>query len=184
MHKRLPLAGLLSKGLSMTGELAEAVLRQILDCLPQLQIAVVGDLFLDRYLDLDYSLTEPSLETGLAAFQVTKIRASPAAAGTVLNNLVALGVGKVSILSVIGGDAEGFELRRELDRLEADSSYLISDAARVTPTYVKPMLHEPGRTPRELSRFDLRNRTPLPKPLSNQVLQSLACLMDEAHALV
>ena len=35
----------------------------ILRTLPGKTVAVLGDLFLDRYLDLDGSLTEPSLET-------------------------------------------------------------------------------------------------------------------------
>ena len=45
--------------------LTDATLQQILQRLPELTIGVIGDLFLDRYLDIDASLTEPSLETGL-----------------------------------------------------------------------------------------------------------------------
>ena len=63
---------------------------QILARLPGLTIGVLGDLFLDRYLDIDPALTEPSIETGLDAYQVVRVRSSPGAAGTVINNLVAL----------------------------------------------------------------------------------------------
>ena len=49
-------------------------LEAILGRLPGLTIGVVGDLFLDRYLDLDATLTEPSLETGLDAYQVVAVR--------------------------------------------------------------------------------------------------------------
>ncbi|HZY88675.1 MAG TPA: carbohydrate kinase, partial [Gemmataceae bacterium] len=73
------------------GPLSDAVVEQVLGRLPALTIAVVGDLFLDRYLDLDAALTEPSLETGLDAYQVVGVRPGPGAAGTVVNNLVALG---------------------------------------------------------------------------------------------
>ena len=52
----------------------------ILVRLPRLTLGVVGDLFLDRYLDIDASLTEPSIETGLDAYQVTRVRPSPGAA--------------------------------------------------------------------------------------------------------
>ena len=34
-------------------------IEEILSCLPKLTIGVLGDLFLDRYLDIDARLTEP-----------------------------------------------------------------------------------------------------------------------------
>ncbi len=73
--------------------LSEEVVENILRRLPGLTIGVLGDLFLDRYLYLDAALTEASIETGLDAYQVTRVRSYPGAAGTVMNNLAALGVG-------------------------------------------------------------------------------------------
>ena len=61
--------------------LSDGTVEQVLQHIPGLTIGVLGDLFLDRYLDLDASLTEPSLETGLDAYQVVRVRASPGAAG-------------------------------------------------------------------------------------------------------
>src|SRR6516165_1575486 len=75
--------------------LTDAALERILQTTPRLTIGVFGDLFLDRYLDIDAALTEPSLETGLDAYQVVRVRNSPGAAGTVVNNLAALGVKQV-----------------------------------------------------------------------------------------
>src|SRR5581483_12032341 len=92
-------------------------LEEILSRISRLTVGVVGDLFLDRYLDIDAALTEPSIETGLDAYQVVRVRSYPGAAGTVINNLVALGVGKVVPVSLIGEDGEGFELRQALSRL-------------------------------------------------------------------
>src|SRR6266571_835990 len=97
--------------------LSEARIEQILAGIPKLTIGVLGDLFLDRYLDIDASMTEPSIETGLDAYQVVRVRSYPGAAGTVINNLVALGVGRVVPISVIGDDGEGYELRKALRRL-------------------------------------------------------------------
>ena len=77
---------------------------------------------------------------------MVRVRSTPGAAGTVLNNLVALGVGRVYPIAVLGDDGEGYELRQALDRLPAvDSSGLILTPERRTPTYTKPMLHEKGR---------------------------------------
>src|SRR5438874_3661096 len=97
--------------------LTESVLRQVLERIPSLTVGVLGDLFLDRYLEIDAALTEPSLETGLDAYQVVGVRPSPGAAGTVINNLIALGVEQVHALAVIGDDGEGYELRQALQDL-------------------------------------------------------------------
>src|ERR1051325_2556405 len=94
--------------------LTDALVEQVLSRAPGLAIGVLGDLFLDRYLDIDAALTEPSIETGLDAYQVVRVRSYPGAAGTVISNLAALGVGRVCPVAVIGDDGEGFELRQAL----------------------------------------------------------------------
>src|SRR5258707_8566253 len=99
--------------------LNDARLELILGRIPGLNIGVLGDLFLDRYLDLDAALTEPSIETGLDAHQVVRVRSHAGAAGTIINNLVALGVGRVVPVAVIGQDGEGYELRPVLSALPA-----------------------------------------------------------------
>src|SRR5436190_2508661 len=120
--------------------LTTPLIEQVLIRAPGLTIGVLGDLFLDRYLDLDAALTEPSLETGLDAYQVVRVRSLPGAAGTVLNNLVALGVGRVCPLSVIGDDGEGYELRQALASMPTvDAGGILSSPLRRTPTYTKPM---------------------------------------------
>jgi bifunctional ADP-heptose synthase (sugar kinase/adenylyltransferase) len=165
--------------------LNDDVLEQVLGRLPGLTVGVLGDLFLDRYLDLDAALTEPSIETGLDAYQVVRVRSFPGAAGTVINNLVALGVGRVCAIAVIGDDGEGFELRQALERLRVvDGRCVVSAPGRRTPTYTKPMLHEAGRLPRELNRLDIKNRSPLLADLEQSLLASLAQVWPEVDALL
>lgn len=157
----------------------------ILERIPRLTVGVLGDLFLDRYLEIDAALTEPSIETGLDAYQVTRVRSSPGAAGTVINNLVALGVGRVVPISVIGADGEGYELRQALERLgSVDVVHVLVSAERRTPTYTKPMLHEAGQAPRELNRLDIKNRHALPAALEDQVLAALAQVWPGLDALL
>src|SRR5262249_46784504 len=129
--------------------LTDARIESILTRLPFLSVGVLGDLFLDRYLDIDAALTEPSLETGLDAWQVVGVRSYAGAAGTVINNLAALGVGTVCPVSLVGDDGEGYELRKALDALGAvNPRWLYTTASRRTPTYTKPLLHERGGPPR------------------------------------
>ena len=165
--------------------LTDDVVERILRRLPDLTIGVLGDLFLDRYLDIDASLTEPSLETGLDAYQVTRVRSYPGAAGTVINNLAALGVGRILPISIIGDDGEGHELHQALDALGTvvSSGVRFWDGRR-TPTYTKPMLRRPGEPPRELNRLDIKNRRRLPAGAEDLVLESLDGAWREIEALV
>jgi rfaE bifunctional protein kinase chain/domain len=165
----------------LTTESLEAILTQM----PRLKIGVIGDLFLDRYLEIDAALTEPSLETGLDAYQVVNVRSSPGAAGTVINNLAALGVGRIYPIAVLGDDGEGYELRQALGRLAAvDPCGLILAPDRRTPTYTKPMLHENGKLPRELNRLDIKNRKPMPEALDAQIQSKLVEIWPRIDALV
>jgi bifunctional ADP-heptose synthase (sugar kinase/adenylyltransferase) len=145
-------------------------LQELLNHFPGVTVLIVGDFFLDKYLDIDPRLSEPSLETGLEAYQVT------AYAGTWppgrCNNLRALDVNVIA-LGVVGEDGEGDDLRRGLDLSGVEGDGLIRVPGRFTPTYLKPMLRQ-GNTPaRELNRFDTRNRTPLPVELETEVITRL-----------
>src|SRR5256714_13261505 len=79
-----------------------------------LRIAIIGDFCLDRYLEIDPARAETSIETGLPVHNVVNVRAQPGAAGTILNNLVALGIGRIEPVGFCGDDGEGYELQRAL----------------------------------------------------------------------
>src|SRR5207253_3239405 len=153
-----------------------ASLENILNRIPSLTLGVLGDLFLDRYLDIDAALNEPSVETGLDAYQVVRVRSYPGAAGTVINNLTALGVKQIHAISVIGDDGEGYELLQALakqERVHTDRIYRVTGNQFRTPTYTKPMFQEAGRPPRELNRLDIKNLTPLCPACDEKILQAL-----------
>jgi bifunctional ADP-heptose synthase (sugar kinase/adenylyltransferase) len=165
--------------------LSDAAIEQVLGTIPHKTIGLVGDLFLDRYFDIDAALTEPSLETGLDAYQVVRVRSYPGALGTVVNNLVALGVGRVVPIALIGDDGEGYELRQRLkDLLGVGLDAVFAWQGRRTPTYTKPMLREPGKPPRELNRLDIKNRSRTPPEAEQAVLGALTTLWPELDALI
>jgi rfaE bifunctional protein kinase chain/domain len=165
--------------------LTESGLQTILEKLPARTIGVIGDLFLDRYLDIDAALTEPSLETGLDAYQVFRVRSQPGALGTVINNLVALGVGRVCVVSLIGDDGEGYELRQALARMPSvDARWLLQDSMRRTPTYTKPMLMKQGQPARELNRLDIKNRHPIPAAFQDQLENAVDEVWRQSDALI
>ncbi len=151
----------------------------------QLKIAVVGDYCLDRYLEINPERAEISIETGLPVHNVERVRPQPGAAGTVLNNLVALGVGRIYPVGFCGDDGEGYELTRALKALSGvDLTHFLQSTDRHTFTYAKPLLMAPGRPPRELSRIDTKNWSPTPEHLSARLANSLVELLAECDALI
>src|SRR4029077_7596658 len=97
-----------------------------------------------KYLIIDRALSEVSIETGLEAYQVVEKYSGPGAAGTVMNNLSALGIGTLLALGVCGDDGEGYELRQGLRARRANTDHLLHSDRLFTPTYVKPMIREMG----------------------------------------
>lgn len=159
-------------------------LSTLLNRFPSLTIGLVGDLFLDRYLDIDPELTESSIETGLEAYQVTRVRNSPGALGTVINNLVALGVTQLLPVSVLGDDGQAFDLLQALSRQGINLQHVLRDPARLTPTYTKPMRRDPDGTWRELNRIDLRNRSPLARDIADKLLAEITAVFESTDGLI
>ncbi len=150
-----------------------------------LRIVVVGDYSLDRYLDIDPSRAETSIETGLPVHNVVGVRSNPGAAGTILNNLVALGVGTLHPVGFRGVDGEGSELQQALEALEGvDTSHFLKTPRRRTFVYCKPLIHESGKPPRELNRLDSKNFSVTPEDVSSTISESLLALAPSADAIV
>lgn len=152
---------------------------------PGLRIGVVGDFFLDRYLIIDPALAETSIETGLPVHNVVEVRSQPGAAGTILNNLAALGVGEIHPVGFSGEDGEGYELRRALAALPGVIlDNFLTTPSRRTPVYGKPLVVEPPSPPRELNRLDFKNWTPTPDELGRDLASRLHNLAGKVDAIL
>ncbi|MBI5773027.1 MAG: carbohydrate kinase [Verrucomicrobia bacterium] len=152
---------------------------------PKLRVAVVGDFCLDRYLEIDPAKSEISIETNLPVHNVVNVRAQPGAAGTILNNLVALGVGEIFPVGFCGEDGEGFELKRALATLPGvKMDGFVTTSQRRTFTYCKPLVIEPGQPPRELNRLDSKNWTPTPAPVQQQLIEAVRRVAARVDAVI
>jgi rfaE bifunctional protein kinase chain/domain len=159
--------------------------RRIMDRYSGLTIAVVGDFCLDRYLEIDPARAEISIETNLTVHNVTRLRAQPGGAGTIVNNLVALGVGSILPVSFCGDDGEGYELRRGLAALPGvNMDRFVASADRRTFTYCKPLLMHPGQPPEELNRLDSKNWSPTPTALEEVLIDHLKTACEAADAVI
>jgi len=152
---------------------------------PQLRIAVVGDFCLDRYLEIDPACREVSIETGLEVYNVINVRSQLGAAGTILNNLVALGVGELTPVGFCGDDGEGYELRAALKgKASVRADHFLQTIERRTFTYCKPIMVEPGKPPRELNRLDSKNWSPTPERVQNALRESLRTVAGSTDAII
>jgi rfaE bifunctional protein kinase chain/domain len=150
-----------------------------------LRVAIVGDFCLDRYFDIDPARAEISIETNLTVHNIVRVRCQPGAAGTILNNLVALGVGTILPVGICGDDGEGFELRRSLQaRAGTEITRFITSPERRTFTYTKPLICELNKAPVELNRLDIKNWSTTPQTLQQEVCDAVRKVAEEADAII
>jgi bifunctional ADP-heptose synthase (sugar kinase/adenylyltransferase) len=116
---------------------------------------------------------------------VTRVRCQPGAAGTILNNLSALGIGRIFAAGFCGDDGEGWELRRALlARAGVSLDFFVTTLERHTFTYSKPLRIHPGAAPEELSRLDIKNWTPTPASVAQELASSVRRLAPQVDALI
>lgn len=159
-------------------------LGEIVARFPQARIAVIGDFFLDKYLDIDPQLAETSLETGKTCHQVSRIRHSPGAAGTVMSNLSALGAGTLHAIGFTGDDGESYDLRKGLDAIRCSVAHLFCDPQRMTPTYLKPRDQTDPSLAGEHNRYDTKNRKLTATDVQERLIASVDALLPQIDALI
>lgn len=159
--------------------------REIASTFSQLRIALVGDFCLDRYLEIDPDRTETSIETGLPVHNVVNVRSQPGGAGTIVNNLCALGIGKLFPIGFCGDDGEGFELSRALAMLPGvEAEVLLRTEQRGTFTYCKPLTVATNRAPQEHSRLDFKNWTPTPNAVTDLLIAQIDKILPDIDAMI
>ena len=159
-------------------------LDELLEEFGRLRVGVIGDFFLDKYLDVDPALAEYSIETGKTAHQVVGVRHSPGAAGTVVCNLAALGARTIHAIGFTGDDGRAYELRKDLNELGCSVEHLHCDPSRMTPTYLKPRDANDASLAGEHSRYDTKNRTATSGELQQQLVDSLDELLPLLDAVI
>ena len=125
-------------------------IKEILEKIGKVKIAVYGDFCLDAYWLMDPDGSEVSVETGLKAESVANHSYSPGGAGNIVANLAALKPAAIKVIGVTGDDIYGRELSSQLQALGADTGTLtIQKEVFQTYTYTKKYYGE-----REEPRID------------------------------
>ena len=102
-----------------------------------LNIAVIGDLFLDQWYDIDPALDEPSVETGLTAWQVVRHPSEPRRRGNGAQQFACAGRGTSCIvISFTGEDGDGWTLRQLLKQKHIHTDHVLTVPERMTPSAI------------------------------------------------
>ncbi len=102
-----------------------------------------------------------------------------------INNLVALGIGRLVPVTVVGDDGQAFDVLQALERLNVvDTRYCLRDPSRLTPTYTKPLKRGADGAWHELNRLDLRNRAALSSETLVRVRDALDAVFDATDGLI
>ncbi|MBP9002730.1 MAG: D-glycero-beta-D-manno-heptose 1-phosphate adenylyltransferase [Candidatus Hydrogenedentes bacterium] len=156
-------------------------LQQLVSEFRQVRVMAIGDIYLDE--NVFGRVTEVSLEAPIPVFEVLERRYNPGAAGNAACNAASLG-GQVTMVGVIGNDANGGIVRREFEIRGVDTSGIVVADDRPTNTYGKLKAGGHNAPIQEVLRTD----TPRPKMISGTleaaVIEKIRAIAPRVDAIL
>jgi rfaE bifunctional protein kinase chain/domain len=113
---------------------------------------------------------------------VVSTEVTAGAAGTIANNLAALGVGRVAVLGIVGEDGFGWELDRALRSCGIDADLLIRSAEVPTFTYTK--LINDASDEEDLPRVDFIHTREISRELESRVVELFARVVSDFDVVI
>lgn len=155
-------------------------IKEILEAINSVNVAVYGDFCLDVYWMLDPRGSEVSVETGLKGLVVGKQKYSLGGASNVVANFAALKPLAIQAIGVIGDDIFGRELVRQLQALRVDTTKLLIQKENFDRvTYCKQYLEDNEQPRIDFGIFNRRTMT-----TGKTLLEALHEVMSQTDVLV
>ena len=157
-------------------------LRKLVGRLAGRRVLVLGDLFLDEYLE---GQTERlSREAPVPVVELTRRTTVPGGAANPAHQVVALG-GQAVLAGVVGDDEEGHTLVGQLQDTGVDTSGVVIDRQRSTTLKTRLVAFRDAlRFPQHLARIDRLDRMPLEGETQARLLDRLAVLVPTVEVLL
>ncbi|MFH1724169.1 MAG: PfkB family carbohydrate kinase [Elusimicrobiota bacterium] len=140
------------------------------------RVLVLGDLMLDHFVRGRVNRLSPEAPVPVVA--VDEETHMPGGAGNVCSNLSALGAA-VSVFGVLGDDAAGGQLIRDLQARGVDTGGVVLDALRVTTQKCRIVAEH-----QQVVRFDRETPRVLSAQTQSKLLRKLSEAMSGADAVV
>lgn len=151
-------------------------LTDILDCMDGAPVLVIGDIMLDKFV---YGVVERiSPESPVPVLSVMREDMMLGGAGNALCSLCGLKT-RTHIVSVIGNDAEGRALVREVGALGVDTDGLVIDSSR--PTIVKTRFLAGHQ---QLLRSDYEKKAPIGADTAAKILEKTRALIPQVKVVL
>jgi D-beta-D-heptose 7-phosphate kinase/D-beta-D-heptose 1-phosphate adenosyltransferase len=153
-----------------------SALQHLLGLAPGRRVACVGDLMVDRFVYGEVSRVSP--EAPVPVLARSRELMMLGASGNVARNVAALG-GEVSLVGVVGDDAEGKEALRLVGEETGVEGYLVTDAER--PTTLKTRFVSGGQ---QLLRVDLEASRPVTGEVEQRLVRTILDAAKDAGAIL
>jgi D-beta-D-heptose 7-phosphate kinase/D-beta-D-heptose 1-phosphate adenosyltransferase len=153
---------------------------ELIEHLPAVRVALIGDFMLDRYLFGKTARISPEAPVPVLHFSREEQRLG--GAGFVLAALATLGA-KVAAVGVLGTDPAAAEIKRQLATFNADCSGLIESSARPTVSKVRLLGSSQDRTPQQMIRLDFEDPAPCDEITCQRVLQAAQTALESADII-
>ena len=172
LARTAPTASQRTNHLSVT----KARIRELLNKVRDVRVAVVGDCMLDVYLTGNVGRISP--EAPVPVVQIRDERSAPGGAANVAAGVVALGA-SCHLIGVIGDDGAADQFTDVLSQLGVDRDHLVVAADRRTSTKTRVMVRH-----QHVVRFDRESEADVSDDVADRIIARLAEVADEADALV
>jgi D-beta-D-heptose 7-phosphate kinase / D-beta-D-heptose 1-phosphate adenosyltransferase len=145
------------------------------------RLGVVGDLMLDRYVFGDAERISP--EAPIQILRASKEETRLGGAGSVVNNLLALGA-DVAAFGILGEDDAGRQVLRGLKKAGARTAGVVQLKNRPTTIKTRFVGRAQHRHPQQVLRVDWEDAAPLAAGVEDRVLAKFKAFLRTAHAVV
>jgi D-beta-D-heptose 7-phosphate kinase/D-beta-D-heptose 1-phosphate adenosyltransferase len=152
-----------------------------LDDFSSLHVLVLGDLFLDIYLE--GQMFEISKEGPIPVVRLDSRVGTPGAAGNLACSLKNLGA-SVSLVSLVGEDTAGDDLLSQMGEKGIDTSPIIRQPSKPTLTYTKIRARVESAPSREILRMDVLPDAPIDSSIEDRVLASIEERVAELDGII
>src|SRR5438132_7926084 len=160
----------------MSADLIDLVQR-----LGQPHVLVVGDLMLDRYVWGDAERI--SQEAPVILLHADKREERLGGASSVANMLRALGA-RVSLVGVVGDDADAARIRQTLKDLTIDDEGIVPDAGRPSTVKERYIGRAQHRHPQQMLRVDYERREPVSAQVEEKLCQAAVHQVRKADVVL
>ena len=150
--------------------------REITSGFADRNVLVVGDLMLDTYLWGEINRISP--EAPVPIVEVKKIEYNPGGAANVALNLASLGC-KVSLVGLIGTDAEGTILKNLLDQRNIICTDLVMSESRPTTVKSRIIAHN-----QQVVRADREMNKDLSESSNDNLIKSVKAIIEDVDAVI